>query len=100
MEAIWKKTLKDRFVKELEREVEKIAKKAVKKDVASVPVAGWIFTVGFMVADIARGENVVDSVVSNIPYFGIAYDTYRITADIIEAENAFEDQFFQNADSL
>lgn len=100
MEAIWKKTLKDRFVKELEREVEKIAKKAVKKDVASVPVAGWIFTVGFMVADIARGENVVDSVVSNIPYVGIAYDTYRITADIIEAENAFEDQFFQNADSL
>ena len=53
-----------------------------------------------MVADIARGENVVDSVVSNIPYVGIAYDTYRITADIIEAENAFEDQFFQNADSL
>ena len=100
MEAIWKKTLKDRFVKELEREVEKIAKKAVKKDVASVPVAGWIFTVGFMVADIARGENVVDSVVSNIPYVGIAYDAYRITADIIEAEDAFEDQFFQNADPL
>ena len=80
--------------------IKRVAKKAVKKGVASVPVAGWIFTVGFMISDIVSGEDVVDAVVSNIPYVGVAYDAYKITADIIEADSAFEDQFFQNAESL
>lgn len=62
-----------------------------------MPIAGWVFTLEFMIVNIAHGEDVV---ASNIPYVSVAYDVYKISADIAEADAAFEEQFFQNAEPL
>ena len=97
------KTKKRNFLrKKIEKKIaKKLAKKTTQHTLKAIPIVGAVLSVGFMAkAYFIDGESAVDSIASNLPYVGAAYDGYKIYAEIENFDNTFDEYMLKSSSPL